>query len=125
MGRPTQEWGRNKGGRSGLGSGVGRLIVEGGLVDAHTLCADEETPFPATHDRGGQKIDFVFLTPPLQNAVKAASIFLPICDGYLSDHRALVVDFDASELFGDKTSPLVAPGQRRLTSTNPRAVILM
>jgi hypothetical protein len=54
-------------------------------------------------------------------AVCAAGI-LPLNDGYLSDHRALVVDFDPMVFFGGKTSEIVAPSSRRLTSTNPKAV---
>ena len=40
----------------------------------------------------------------------------------MSDHRALVVDFVPSILFGNDTSDMVPPAQRLLTSTNPRAV---
>jgi hypothetical protein len=35
---------------------------------------------------------------------------------------ALVVDLDANTLFGEKTSPIVPPKERRLTSTNPEAL---
>jgi hypothetical protein len=47
---------------------------------------------------------------------------LGLHDGYLSDHRALVVDFDAQSIFMSATTPVVSPSARRLTSTHPRAV---
>ena len=106
---------------SGNGTAVDRFLLDCGMVDAHTLCVNEPRPPPPTHQSGSVKIDFVLITPRLRNAVIAASI-LPYCDGYLSDHRALVVDFDALEMFGDTTSPIVSPMDRRLTSTNPKAV---
>lgn len=106
---------------SGRGSGVDQLMMGGGLVDAHTLGGNQHLEPPATHQRGSAKIDFVLITPRLKSAVRAATI-LPICDGYLSDHRALVVDFDPVEMFEDTTTVLVEPASRRLTSTNPRAI---
>ena len=54
-------------------------------------------------------------------SIRAATI-LAQHDGYLSDHRALVVDFDAATLFGGITSEVIPPVSRRLTSTNPSAV---
>ena len=43
-------------------------------------------------------------------------------DGYLSDHRALLVGLDAQSLFTSDTSPVTLPVERRLMSTSPRAV---
>ena len=104
----------------GNGSGVDRLLLCCGLVDAHTLSSDS-TPPPATYQRGSAKIDFIMVTPRLVQAVRAATI-LPLHDGYLSDHRALIVDFDAKALFASTTSPVLPPTSRRLTSTNPKAL---
>ena len=84
------------------------------------LSLDATTP-PATHQRGSQKIDFILISPRPATAVRAASI-LGLNDGYLSDHRALVVDFDANLLFSAATSAIVTPYSRQLTSTNPVAV---
>ncbi|WP_288993383.1 hypothetical protein, partial [uncultured Marinobacter sp.] len=106
---------------SGPGSGVDRIMSNCNLVDAHSLGTTDFSPMPATYQRGSKKIDFVLLSPRLADAVVGVSI-LALHDGYLSDHRALVVDFDAILLFGGPTSSLVAPMDRRLTSTNPRAV---
>jgi hypothetical protein len=105
---------------SSLGSGVDRLICKCGLADAHKS-AQTTLETPATYQRGTKKIDFILISPRLVSSIRAAGI-LPLNEGYLSDHRALVVDFDPRILFGDDTSNIVAPSFRRLTSTNPKAV---
>ena len=105
---------------SGHASGVDRLLTECGLIDAHTKL-HEITPPPPTHQRGSAKIDFMLISPRLVPALRAAAI-LALHDGYLSDHRALVVEFDAHTMFQGETSPVLAPCARPLTSTNPRAV---
>ena len=105
---------------SGDGSAADTISIACGLQDAHSLSLDLSPP-PATYHRGSAKIDFVLVSPRAATAVRAASI-LALHDGYLSDHRALVVDFDASILFAGATSQIVPPATRRLTSTNPKAV---
>jgi hypothetical protein len=106
---------------SGPASGVDRIMCTCQLVDAHTLCKSDSRPIPATYYRGSKKIDFVLISPSLVVAVVGVSI-LGLHDGYLSDHRALVVDYDATLFFAGPTSPIVAPQPRRLTSTNAKAV---
>jgi ribonuclease HI len=106
---------------SGPGSGVDRIMSNCNLVDAHSIRTSDSSPVPATYQRGSKKIDFVLLSPRLVEAVVGVSI-LALYDGYLSDHRALIVDFDALLLFGGPTSSIIAPMERRLTSTNPRAI---
>jgi hypothetical protein len=106
---------------SGPGSGVDPIMRKCYLVDAHSLCTSDSSPMPATYQRGSKKIDFVLLSPRLVDAVVLGVSILELYDGYLSDHRALIVDFDSILLFGGPTSPIVAPQERRLTSTNPRA----
>jgi hypothetical protein len=106
---------------SGPASGVDRIMSKCKLVDAHKLCESDSRPMPATYSRGSKKIDFVLISPSLVVAVVGVSI-LELHDGYISDHRALVVDYDATLFFGGPTSPIVAPQPRRLTSTNPKAV---
>jgi hypothetical protein len=63
----------------------------------------------------------VFITPRLVDTVHDASI-LPICEGHPSDHWALVVDFDATLMFGDTTTVVVPGSTRPLTSKSRRAV---
>jgi hypothetical protein len=82
--------------------------------------AGKQNP-PPTYHRGLAKIDFVLLLASLGPSVRAASI-MALYDGYLSEHRALLVDFDAQSLFTSDTSPVTQPVERRLTSTSPRAV---
>ena len=104
----------------GAKSGVDQIMNECCLADAHAATTDR-SPAPATHQRGSEKIDFILVSPRLVEAITSA-VILPLQEGYLSDHRALLVDFDATTLFGGKTSFIARTASRRLTSTNPRAV---
>ena len=106
--------------RSGQGSAVDQMCYDCQLTDAHTLTSDLSDP-PPTYHRGSQKIDFVLVSSRLTKCVAAATI-LSLHDGYLSDHRALIVDFHSELLFSSPTSAVVIPSSRQLTSTNPRAV---
>ena len=101
------------------GSAVDRLIYACHLSDVHAHSGHASPP--ATYHRGTEKIDFVLVLARIAPMVTAAAI-LGLHDGYLSDHRALLVDFDAHSLFMGNTSPVVASSARRLTSTNPIAV---
>ena len=105
---------------SGHGSASDRLCFACNLTDAHTLSTSASAP-PPTYHRGSQKIDYVLISPRLRHCVVGVSI-LALHDGYISDHRSLIVDFDANFLFAGDTSPVVLPSPRRLTSTNPNAV---
>ena len=104
----------------GHGTGVDQILHSCNLVDAHSLAQTLIAP-PPTYQRGTKKIDYIMISPRLVHAVRAVSILAPH-DGYLSDHRSLVVDFDARTLFEGVTSQIMASATRRLTSTNPRAV---
>jgi hypothetical protein len=44
------------------------------LVDAHSLSSDT-TPYPATHQRGSAKIDFVLVSPRVVSAVTGVFTF--------------------------------------------------
>ena len=105
---------------AGSGTAADIISLTCGLKDAHSLVSTEMPP-PATYHRGSEKIDFILVSPRAATAVQAASI-LAIHDGYLSDHRALIVDLDAKKLFAGDTSPIITPRTRQLTSTNPIAV---
>ena len=102
------------------GSAVDRLIYACGLTNVHVRETEALEP-PPTYHRGSSKIDFVLVSSRVTHSVVSRTI-LPIHDGYLSDHRALLVDFDAKLLFGGHTSDVVPPRARQLTSTNPKAV---
>jgi ribonuclease HI/exonuclease III len=104
---------------SGLGSAADKLCFECNLADAHSLGGWLHPP--PTYHRGSEKIDFVLISASLAPAVRASAI-LALHDGYLSDHRALLVDFDARTMFMSDTSPITPAIDRRLTSTSPREV---
>lgn len=100
-------------------SQVERVLLECDLIDIHSDrhgCSG-----PATYNRGSSRIDFVCCSPALMDAVTAASI-TPFNLGHNSDHRALVVDFDAHTLFGGATALIQDRPRRQLVSTNPRTV---
>ena len=109
---------------SRLNTGVDKLRMECELSDAHML-PRTTSPLPATYHRGRSKIDYVLVSKRLVPSIKVASI-LALHNGYLSDHRALVVDFDAARLFESQALPLYLhlnaalplQNQRRCTSTS-------
>ena len=76
----------------GEDSSCDRLCSQCNLTDAHSLASSSSSP-PATFARGSVKVDFILISGQLIQAVRAASI-LALCDGVISDHRALVVDLD-------------------------------
>jgi hypothetical protein len=104
---------------SGFGTAADRIMYACNLADAHAL--DSKNDPPATYHRGLAKIDFVLISASLVTAIRAASI-MALHDGYLSDHRALLVDVDANSLFSGDTSQVTPAVERCLTSTSPRAV---
>jgi hypothetical protein len=101
-------------------SGVNKVLREFGLVDAHSFTHPTSTA-PATHCNGSVQIDFVFVSPDLLPSIKATSI-LALHQGYTSDHRALIVDFDPKISFGSNMSEIEKQTRRKLISTNPRAM---
>ena len=105
---------------AGHGSAVDRFIYACGLTDVHTRSTETIDP-PPTYQRGSSKIDFILVSPRVAQAVIPRAI-LPIHDGYLLDHRALLVDLNARILFAGPTSEIVSPSTQQLTSTNPKAV---
>jgi endonuclease/exonuclease/phosphatase family metal-dependent hydrolase len=88
---------------SGFMSTADKLCYECNLADAHAL-AGLSNP-PPTYHRGSAKIDFVLISASLVNSVRAPAI-MALHDGYLSDHRALLVDFDVRSMFLSNTSPI-------------------
>jgi exonuclease III len=95
---------------SGFGTAVDRILYACNMADVHAL--DSKTDPPATYHRGSEKIDFILISASLVTAVRTASI-MALHDGYLSDHRALLVDFDANSLFSGDTSQVTPAVERR------------
>ena len=104
---------------SGFGSAADTLCYTCNLVDAHAL-AGLNNP-PPTYHRGLTKIDFVLISASLISSVRASAI-MALHGGYLSDHRALLVNFDARSMLMSDTSPITQAVDQRLTSTSPREV---
>lgn len=100
-------------------SQVERVLLECDLIDAHSN--RHGSSGPATYNRGSSRIDFVCCSPTLIHSITAASI-TPFNFGHNSDHRALVVDFDAASMFGGPTAAIQIRQRRQLVSTNPRTV---
>jgi hypothetical protein len=100
---------------------VERVLLECGLVDTHTELHPGLTT-PATHSTRSAKLNFMFCSPEILDCIIACSI-ASFNLGYSSDHRALVVDFEALRLFGGITSPIDPTERRKLVSTNPRVTL--
>jgi hypothetical protein len=104
----------------GFGTAVDRMIYACNLADVHVLSGKNNPP--PTYQRGTAKIDFgVLILASLVHTVRAAYI-MALHDSYLSNHPALLVDFDANSLFLGDTSQVTPAAERRLTSTSPREV---
>lgn len=71
------------------------LINECNLVDPH-LAAN---PFSSveTHARGSGKIDYIFTSPKIHQAITYTQI-TPYLEFIVSDHRALIIDIDNSQI---------------------------
>jgi len=78
-------------------------------------------PFPASHIRGTERIDFILTSPSLFSSV-LRSRCLPQYSVFNSDHRTYYVDFDASLLFSDPTYEISRPIARPLRVQDPRLV---
>jgi exonuclease III len=100
---------------SGFGSAADKVCYACNLANAHALAG--LTNPPPTYHRGLAKIDFVLISASLVSSVRASAI-MALHDGYLSDHRALLVDFDAHSLFMEQTSSL----RKQLIGDSPRQV---
>ncbi len=86
------------------------LVTTCGLKDPLAL-QHSSRPFPASHIRGSQRIDFILVTPNLLPAVQRTGS-LSYYSLMQSDHRAYYVDFDSIELFSDPAYDIAPPMQR-------------
>jgi hypothetical protein len=90
------------------------------LVDPHVLKHGTEEE-PATHERGSERIDYIFMTDKISEFLVAAGI-LEFHNFWKSDHRALYIDLDLEAFLGGRPSPLEMNANRGLMSNDPRAV---
>jgi hypothetical protein len=100
-------------------------IAECGLIRAHENLYDKEyydtNKIPTTHQYGSTKIDHVFCTPRLFGCVTRVAIE-PLHNRILSDHHALIVEFDTGQLPGHATH-IAKPKTRLLTSSRKNRFI--
>lgn len=55
--------------------------------------------FPATYDRGRECLDWIAISGSINVTAIKRSRYLPFYEGYVSDHRGVHIDIDASALF--------------------------
>ena len=73
--------------------------------------------------RGSKRIDVVLMSTRILRAVTTAC-HLPFDSLTLSDHKAVCVDFDISELFGHKLDAVTSPTSRILNTKCPKKMTL-
>ena len=89
-----------------------------GLADA-ILSLHNDVPSPATHNRGSNTIDGIFVTASLQAISGGFCMFNTML---LSDHRALWIEIPLTSLLGFEMPNIVTPSARRLKLNDPRVV---
>ncbi len=96
------------------------LIATCGLCDPLAR-QHPDRPFPASYFRGKNRIDYILVTPRLQNAVLRTGS-LPLYSLFQGDHRPYYVDFDAAIAFADNAYEISRPRGRGLQLKDPRVV---
>jgi hypothetical protein len=96
------------------------LVATCGLCDPLAK-QHPERPFPALYFRGKNRIDYILVTPRLQEAVQR-SCSLTLYSLFQSDHRPYYVDFDAKIAFADQAYEIARPKGRGLQLHDPRLV---
>jgi hypothetical protein len=78
-------------------------------------------PFPASHIRESQQIDFILTTPNIfPTAIASGSMSQHFL--FRSDHRTYYVDFSAEALFSDTAYEIQPAIHRRLRLNDPRLI---
>jgi len=95
------------------------LVTTLGLVDV--LQEQHREEIPSTYTRGKRRLDYVFVTPNVMVSVER-SCMLPFHTIFGGDHRPILIDFDARQLFGDDSYEVHRPQSRGLTLRDPRTV---
>jgi exonuclease III len=101
-------------------SDLSRWAEKVDLVDPH-IQRHGSIDEPATHERGSDRIDYIFMTEKISEYVMAAGI-LEFHKVWKTDHRALYIDIDLEAFLGGRPSPLEVNANRGLMSNDPRAV---
>ena len=100
-------------------SGILRIMTNTGLIDvwAHT---QPSHPDFNTYARGSQRIDSVLASPSLIPMIRNVA-YTPFQWFTNSDHRAMMIDIDYSQIFNDpyeNSSPSLAVNQRSIRSND-------
>ncbi len=94
------------------------LITTCGIIDP-LACQHSSRPFPASHIRGSQRIDFILVSPGIAPAVLTSGS-LPFYSIFDSDHRPYYIDIDAKLLFSDSVHDIAPKSHRLLRLHDPR-----
>lgn len=96
------------------------LIATCGLCDPLAR-QHPDRPFPASYFRGQNRIDYIFVTSRLQDAVLRTGS-LPLYSLFQGEHRPSYIDFDAAIAFADNAYEIARPKGRGLQLKDPRVV---
>ena len=97
-----------------------RFMSATGLVDTWTNIHPHHTPF-SSYNRGSKRIDIVLCTPLLLQNIHGQG-YSPYNWFTNSDHRAIVIDFDETSLFGSKHNPIPAQNLRGIRTNDRQQV---
>jgi hypothetical protein len=89
------------------------LISSCGLARHHS-----SRPFPPSHIRGSQRINYIFVTPGIFPATQSSGS-LSYHTLFQGDHRAYYLDFDAQALFSDRAYEISPAIHRKLCLQDP------
>jgi exonuclease III len=78
-------------------------------------------PFPASHIRGSERIDFILVSQTIDMAVKASGC-LSFSSLFNSDHKNYCVDFDAKLLFSDPAYEIAPRSYRKVRLHDPKLI---
>lgn len=94
------------------------LVASCGLIDP--LAKQHSTrPFRPSHNRGSERIDFIFTTPGIASALLASGS-MPFHSLFNCNHRPYYLDLNARELFADLAYEIPSPAYRKLFLLDPR-----
>jgi len=96
------------------------LIATCNLVDPLAK-QHSSRPFPASHIRGSERIDFILVSQTIEKAVTASGC-LSFYSLFNSDHRGYYVDFDAKILFSDPVYEIAPRSHRKLRLHDPKLI---
>mmetsp|Transcript_7001 Transcript_7001/g.10195 ORF Transcript_7001/g.10195 Transcript_7001/m.10195 type:complete len:653 (+) Transcript_7001:1286-3244(+) len=95
------------------------LVTTCGLLDV--LVEQHGQQIPPTYTRGTKRLDYVFVTPGIMDSVLRSTL-LPFHTIFGGDHRPILIDFDATKLFGDTSHEIQRQASRGLCLQDPRIV---